>query len=229
MKRVLIRVVIAALLFGAGLGGGLLWGNREIARLAEEQGKVSDQLRRRLEAAQRRGGDERNRADQMQRRAYELAGEVDRLNENLAALELRKQSTDGESRQAMTRLRKDVAALTEQTTLDKAKIEQSQAGNRQLTQQLAQSHEELEKTKAQNDDARKQLKVASKRLDTCLGHNAAMAGMTSELLTAYENKGVVGALLEREPFTGIKKVEVEHLVQTYRGEIGRNTLKETGP
>ncbi|MDX1811772.1 MAG: hypothetical protein R3240_07495 [Gammaproteobacteria bacterium] len=48
-----------------------------------------------------------------------------------------------------------------------------------------------------------------KNLDTCSKENKNMYQVNSELVKAYRNKGVFDALLEKEPFTGIKKVETE--------------------
>ncbi|OHB25192.1 MAG: hypothetical protein A2X84_12780 [Desulfuromonadaceae bacterium GWC2_58_13] len=226
MKRIAILVVVGLLLFGAGLGGGVHWGKQQIARLDAGFRKDFTELRQRLEGAQRRVADERVRTDQMQRRTYELETELETFKEELAAQDRQRQNAVGASLREIEKLRSEVAASAEDVARGKITIDQMQIENQRLTQQLAQASEERKTVQAQNDEARNRLKISGQHLDRCLGHNAEMARVASEVLDAYENKGVFSSLLEKEPITGFKQVEVEHLIQNYRRDISQNALQD---
>ena len=45
-------------------------------------------------------------------------------------------------------------------------------------------------------------------------------------MKAYKNKGVKDAILEKEPLTQIKKVELEQLAQKYKEEIEQQKIKK---
>ncbi len=95
---------------------------------------------------------------------------------------------------------------------DRTALDQKQ---RQTFQTLQEREKEL-----------KQLTADSQRkYDQCAEHNARLYMIADELIHKYENKGVVSSLLEKEPFTQIKKVELEKLVQDYKDKIDQQKLK----
>jgi hypothetical protein len=46
-----------------------------------------------------------------------------------------------------------------------------------------------------------------------------LADIANEALDRYEKKGCFGAIAQAEPFTGLKRVEVENAVEGYRQQI----------
>ena len=61
-------------------------------------------------------------------------------------------------------------------------------------------------------------------LGRCEKHNGKLVELSDELVTAYENKGMGTSLLQGEPFTKIKKVEIEKYIQLYRDRIDNDNL-----
>ncbi len=53
----------------------------------------------------------------------------------------------------------------------------------------------------------------------CKDRNASLYGVGTELLERYRNKGVFDALLSNEPFTRLKRVQLENLVQDYKESL----------
>jgi predicted site-specific integrase-resolvase len=53
----------------------------------------------------------------------------------------------------------------------------------------------------------------------CAQKNVQLAGIATEALDRYEKKGCFGALAQAEPFTGLKRAEVENAVEEYRQRI----------
>lgn len=53
-------------------------------------------------------------------------------------------------------------------------------------------------------------------IDQCVGNNHKLYEATQELLGKYKNKGIWSVIKQDEPFTGIKQVEIENLVDDYQ-------------
>ncbi len=75
--------------------------------------------------------------------------------------------------------------------------------------------------RASLDASLKQESFQNKR---CREHNGRFAALTDELVKRYENKGVLSSVGQLEPFTQLKKVEIEKICQEYRDKIDENTL-----
>ena len=70
----------------------------------------------------------------------------------------------------------------------------------------------------------------TQNFDLCYKDNEALVGINNKLLQKFEGKGVWGALVQKEPVTGLGKVEMENLVQKYKHKIedvnlGMNTYQ----
>jgi phage tail tape-measure protein len=85
---------------------------------------------------------------------------------------------------------------------------------------------DLKKVKGEKDVLQAQLKKTTQNLSGCEASNANLCIIGEELVKAYKNKGVKDALLEKEPLTQIKKVEMEQLAQKYREEIEQQKIKK---
>lgn len=62
-------------------------------------------------------------------------------------------------------------------------------------------------------------------LTQCIKDNRALHDATQDLIRKYEEKGVWDALLQREPVTQIKRVEVESMAELYRDEAARHVFQ----
>ena len=85
---------------------------------------------------------------------------------------------------------------------------------------------DLKKVKGDKDALLAQLKKTKQNVSSCEENNANLCIIGEELVKAYRNKGVKDALLEKEPLTQIKKVELEQLAQKYSEEIEQQKIKK---
>ena len=102
----------------------------------------------------------------------------------------------------------------------KNKKELQDAGKKydQASQHNKDLEHDLKKVKGEKDALQAQLKKTNQNLSSCDVNNAKLCVIGEELVKAYKNKGVKDAILEKEPLTQIKKVEL-----TTRAKIqGRN-------
>lgn len=77
----------------------------------------------------------------------------------------------------------------------------------------------------EKEDLTNNLQETSSTLNRCVKHNKRLCVLSEELINAYENKGTGTALLQGEPFTQLKKVEIEKLVQAYLDRVDDDNLE----
>ena len=56
--------------------------------------------------------------------------------------------------------------------------------------------------------------------------NARLVQVNRELLVHYEKKGWLDAVLQREPLTQLKRVEIENIAEEYQDKIDRQEFKK---
>jgi hypothetical protein len=102
-----------------------------------------------------------------------------------------------------------------------------------LEQQLAQTQKVLAEWKqgygkavdvarARDADAKKYealYKASHARATACTADNAQLVTIADELVSRYKGKGVIEALRDNEPLTGIHRVSLEKLAQTYHDKV----------
>ena len=110
----------------------------------------------------------------------------------------------------------------------KNKKELQDAGKKydQASQHNKDLEHDLKKVKGEKDALQAQLKKTNQNLSSCDVNNAKLCVIGEELVKAYKNKGVKDAILEKEPLTQIKKVELEQLAQKYKEEIEQQKIKK---
>ncbi|MBN1105209.1 MAG: hypothetical protein JXL84_17480 [Deltaproteobacteria bacterium] len=80
--------------------------------------------------------------------------------------------------------------------------------------------------KGMENDFKAALSEKEQKLGRCASHNQKLSAAAEELLQRYENKGVFTSVLQREPFTQIRRVEIENLIDEYRTRIEDNRLEK---
>jgi chromosome segregation ATPase len=72
-----------------------------------------------------------------------------------------------------------------------------------------------------------ELEKMRQKLGQCEAHNARLCTIAHELIDKYRTKGLVNTLLQKEPFTQLKRVEVDELMQEYQEKIEQQKLHRT--
>ena len=73
-------------------------------------------------------------------------------------------------------------------------------------------------------DTEGRLAGRKKELSACTADNKKLGALSKELLGRYADKGVMDAMMQREPLTQLKRVELENLVQQYDDRIAESSL-----
>jgi len=83
----------------------------------------------------------------------------------------------------------------------------------------------LQALKQEKRSVESQLERTQRQFKRCETDNAELAEIAEDLLYEYENKGVMDALMAKEPVTQIKKVEVEKKIQEYKEKIEKEAMQ----
>ena len=105
-----------------------------------------------------------------------------------------------------------VQLKTELGTL-KAKKTNSDGALVKTKETLREIQENLDKTLAEKQVFEASAVQRGRQLEQCTIKNTKLYELNGELLQRYASKGVIDAMTRREPFTGLKKVEMENLLQ----------------
>jgi chromosome segregation ATPase len=160
------------------------------------------------------------------------------------------QTENADLKAQVAKLEKDAKALaTEKETLVRragtaeSKVSRAESGQQSVASRLESTEsrlaevvgkykelaEQLRKLEMERNELAGQVAQDSQSLKICAERNVQLASVANEALDRYEKKGCFGALAQAEPFTGLKRVEVENAVEGYRQEIDSLQLPAAEP
>ncbi|OPY79410.1 MAG: Chromosome partition protein Smc [Syntrophorhabdus sp. PtaU1.Bin058] len=215
MDRAKLKIFIAiALGIAVGFAVGFGWGH---VRLQSEQkmytAKIKD-LNRRLSQAQSKYSQDIAQQTVLEDEKRAALEEVEKIRTEKKVLKSKADSLDAKSGQLTERLAK---VETERNSLDKKE--------KQDLRTIEERDKEIKQLVEIRQRLQNELKRVNQRYDRCVENNAGMYIVASEILHRYEGKGFKDRVLEKEPFTQIKKVELERLVQEYRDKIDAQKMR----
>ncbi len=128
-------------------------------------------------------------------------------------------------------------ALTRRAGAAESKVSRAESGQQSVSSRLESTESRLNEVVGKYKELAEQLRVLElernnlarqvaqdgQNLEVCAKRNVQLADVANEALDRYQNKGCFGALAQAEPFTGLKRAEVENAVEDYRQQI--DTLK----
>lgn len=91
---------------------------------------------------------------------------------------------------------------------------------------LAETKETLNKSVLAGRQLDADLKQKTESLNVCQVKNVKLHGYGVDLLDKYEKKGCGDVLLQADPFTQLKRVEIENLMEDYREKLDEQKLGE---
>jgi chromosome segregation ATPase len=210
-----IRVLLLPACFAAGVLLGAADAAAQAAKAENRDRETIRRLQQQLQKAQQDTTVVRGEKEALEKKLAEQKGELDKQAEALP----KAQAEAG-------RERREKAAL--QAELDKLKAqladrEKSLAEAKALGDELAGKERTAVATIGERDRSVKtyqtDLARQNKEIVACEAKNAKLYELNVELVERYRTKSVQDALLQKDPFTGIKDVEVFNIVQEYRDKL----------
>lgn len=94
-----------------------------------------------------------------------------------------------------------------------------------LNENLQQTTQGLHKLESEKNLLQETVDGQAQLIVSCEEKNAKMVQINRELLVHYEKKGPLDAMLQREPLTQLKRVEIENIAQEYQDKIDQLEFK----
>lgn len=148
-----------------------------------------------------------------------LEGENAKLKQDLAAAQKELDSL----KTAQKALEQKARSATAEIERDKAgqdaaadQLKQTQGKLEQLIAKFRESAQTLRETETDRAAVRQKVAAQEKQLQECSAHNAALYTLNAELLVHIEHEGFFSRLAASEPFTRLKRIENENLIDGYK-------------
>ncbi|MBV8784989.1 MAG: hypothetical protein JOZ67_12440 [Gammaproteobacteria bacterium] len=167
------------------------------------------EMLRRVQEALRQSQAESSDLTQQKTQAEEKLRSVSQDLESQRASAKSAQASLSHQLQAATAAQADLtqrlASATQQLAALTSKEQQEQSDLKERDAQLQQALAQLESTRSANS--------------SCEAKNLQLYQYAEELAQRYQHKGVWAALAQKEPFTGIRQVGIENVLQEYHEKI----------
>ncbi|MBN8281317.1 MAG: hypothetical protein J0M16_11965 [Gammaproteobacteria bacterium] len=184
--------------------------------------------------ATRAGGQEARRPPsdgtaRLQQQVQQLASERTALQAENAGLKEKVARLEKESGS----LAAEKESLARRAGAAEAKVGRAESGQQSAASRLATAEgrlnelvgkykelaEQLRTIEAERGDLARRAATDGQALKVCAERNVQLADIALEALDRYQRKGCFGALAQAEPFTGLKRAEVENAVEDYRQRV----------
>ena len=165
---------------------------------------------------------------QLQQDNDELSASNRELSRRSASLERELESVSAER----TELARDLKTtrgraerLEEALVVAQRRRDEAYERIRELTEKLKEHIEVLKRVAAERDVAEVEGAECSARFERCEFKNARLFQANQELVELYGQKDSFDRILQREPFTRLKQVEIESILEEYRHKLSESRVK----
>ena len=148
-----------------------------------------------------------------------LKAENDRLKQELeqAKAELRKRAPARlRSRIGHVRSKRTRAAATCRPSKHEEQLERTRDQMQELVGKFRETAQTLRDVETERAGLKGQLTQRERDHKVCVDRNVGLYQLNAEILDRMENRGFWSSVAEREPFTRLKRVELENLIEDYR-------------
>lgn len=166
-------------------------------------------------AAEKKADPNKGEVRRLQQVQRQLEQQKNQLAEQKAAAESElgevRKKVDGEARRAAA-LSRDVSALRSEREATAAKLAETEA-------ELRRTQEAQRAAEAEGKRLQATLAAEKQQLQVCTERSQELRKVSNQVLDLYEKKSCLDSSLQREPFTGLKRVEIENAVEDMREKL----------
>ena len=160
-----------------------------------------------------------------------LNKQISDLKNNSANVSRKKDARVGEVEKELLAVKEENLSLSSKLQATQSSLEDLTVKSREslqgLQKDLQASIEQGDACKSQLQESASNISRQSQLIEMCEKKNMALYELNVEILDRYKKKGVWDALLQAEPFTQIKKVEIENIIQEYKEKLENQTMEKT--
>ena len=174
---------------------------------------------------QRSGNADARVAQQLQQLTREkvaLQAENNKLKQELEQVKAQLQKSASASKELETRNRALQSASTNRAGSDQqteAQLERTRGQLQELVTKFRETAQTLRDVETDRATAKSQLAAKEREFKVCVDRNAALYQLNDEVLDRMEDRGFWSQLAEREPFTKLKRTQLENLIDDYRYRV----------
>jgi chromosome segregation ATPase len=186
------------------------------------------------DASDKKAGREREALRRVQQQLVQAQGQIATLEQEKAKLteDLGKSQSASKAAEGQAiGLQREVKAGKQQQSAQAKELALAKAESSTIAQQLADTRKRLDETtqalKQATADKNNLESIKSRNereISACESKNLALYGVGRSLMERFEHKTCGEALAQGDPFTGIKKVETENLLEEYRDKLDEQKL-----
>jgi uncharacterized Ntn-hydrolase superfamily protein len=169
------------------------------------------------------GGQNAQLVQQLQQLASErttLQAEQAKLKKELEEVKKERDTLKAGQAAGNQRARAETEAVLARGAKEREQSEKDLALAKQRVQELVDKFRETAQTLREVETDRATVKDAytqqTRELDACVASNNALYDLNGEVLTKFEDQGFWSSLTKTEPFTKLKRVQLENLADGYR-------------
>lgn len=226
LKKILIILVVLLMITATGLSGYLWQETRSLNQHILAQDREIETGRRRQRAIQKKYTQEKAKLGTCLRAKMAEQGKNRALQNQVTSLTGENEALAAEIAKAESRLKSTIAA-------HKARIEKLDAAREKVAASLEalrekykavvlsgrEKDEQISVLDSEKRDLESQLKMLENRLSRNRKHNEKLSVIAEELTQKYREKSSGG-----DPFTKLKMVEIEHMIQEYIKRIDKEKI-----
>ena len=219
--------IILFVLIGLIVGAGTVFVKLRMERTAyeDEIGKLND----RFDLVKKKYSEEKQRANGLLRVKSTLEGRIRALRADLETFETEKAKVLKANAALQAKLEENTTSCEEaiQAVSDRYdKVsKQYEKLNAKYVETMSSYEEKVKSLIGEKNDLDMTLNETEYNLGRCEKHNSEFARIADELIVKYRDKGVVDSIAQKEPFTGLKQIEIEKLIQEYQDKIDDHQLE----
>jgi chromosome segregation ATPase len=188
------------------------------AQTARSGGGASEQL---LQQIQQLSSDRTS----LQADNDKLKKQLDDMRKERDALKSAQQAIDRRVQTSEASLKSTIA----QTESTKQELAQNKARTDQLITKFRETVDTLKEVESQRSTTKQILATRDQDLKVCIDRNFAMYKLNEEVLTSLEKQTVWSRVAQAEPFTKIKRVQLENLVDGYKARADDQRITPAAP
>jgi predicted nucleic acid-binding Zn-ribbon protein len=186
----------------------------QVQRSGNADARVMQQLQQLQQVTAERANLEKENA--------KLKEEVDQLKKDNAKLQAARGALEGRAKALeAVATRGDGAGKAAQEQLERGRVQMQE-----LITRFRETTQTLRDVEIERTAAKTRLGERERELKVCVDRNAGLYNLNTEVLNSFENRGVWSSLTEREPFTKLKRIELENLIDGYKYRADELRLQE---
>lgn len=151
--------------------------------------------------------------------------ELDDLRKDRDALKKAQQAVDGRARESAAVLARTAA----EKSANQEELQRTKDKMQELITKFRETAQTLREVETENTTTKQSLATREQSLKVCVAHNGELYKLNQEVLNRLEHQSMWSHVASAEPFTKLKRVQLENLVDDYKSKADDQHLKEAPP